>query len=68
MSRKKAKDSMTSSTMKKLLSKSGVDLIGGTVEENPLAYKDIDLVMAAQKELVDVQGKFYPRIVRMHKD
>ncbi|TDQ76945.1 RtcB family protein [Sphingobacterium yanglingense] len=68
MSRKKAKDSMTSSAMKKLLGQSGVTLIGGTVEENPFAYKDIDLVMAAQKELVDVQGKFYPRIVRMNKD
>ncbi|MDR2283155.1 MAG: RtcB family protein [Sphingobacterium sp.] len=68
MSRKKAKESMTSSAMKKLLGQSGVTLVGGTVEENPLAYKDIDLVMAAQKELVDVQGKFYPRIVRMNKD
>jgi tRNA-splicing ligase RtcB len=51
-----------------LLGKAGVELIGGSVEENPLAYKDIDLVMAAQKELVTVEGKFYPKIVRMNKD
>jgi len=68
MSRQNAKDSMTVSAMKKLLSNAGVTLIGGTVEENPLAYKDIESVMAAQRELVDIQGKFYPRIVRMHKE
>ncbi|WP_129715435.1 RtcB family protein [Pedobacter sp. SYP-B3415] len=68
MSRQRAKDSMTTSAMKKLLTRSGVTLIGGSVEENPSAYKDIDTVMAAQRELVDIQGKFFPRIVRMNKD
>jgi tRNA-splicing ligase RtcB len=68
MSRQKAKDSMTVSAMKKMLANAGVDLIGGTVEENPTAYKDIEQVMAAQQALVDIQGKFLPRIVRMNKD
>ena len=68
MSRQKAKDSMTVSGMKKLLSAAGISLIGGTVEENPLAYKDIETVIAAQKELVSIEGKFFPRIVRMNKD
>lgn len=68
MSRQKAKDSMTVSAMKKLLLNAGVTLIGGSVEENPLAYKDIEKVIKAQTELVDVQGKFIPRIVRMNKD
>lgn len=68
MSRQKAKDSMTVSAMKKLLTNAGVTLIGGTVEENPLAYKDIESVMAGQTDLVDIRGKFYPRIVRMNKD
>jgi len=68
MSRQKAKDSMTVSAMKKLLVNAGVTLIGGTVEENPLAYKDIESVIAAQGDLVDIQGKFYPRIVRMNKE
>lgn len=68
MSRQKAKDSMTVSAMKKLLSNACVTLIGGTVEENPLAYKDIKAVIAAQSDLVDIQGKFYPRIVRMNKE
>jgi tRNA-splicing ligase RtcB len=68
MSRQKTKDSMTVSAMKKLLTNAGVTLLGGTVEENPLAYKDIETVIAAQHELVDIQGKFFPRIVRMNKD
>jgi tRNA-splicing ligase RtcB (3'-phosphate/5'-hydroxy nucleic acid ligase) len=68
MSRQKAKDSMTVSAMKKMLTNAGVTLIGGTVEENPLAYKDIETVIAAQHDLVDIQGKFYPRIVRMNKE
>ena len=68
MSRQKAKDSMTNSAMKKILVQAGVTLIGGTVEENPMAYKNIDAVMAAQHELVDIQGRFFPKIVRMNKE
>jgi tRNA-splicing ligase RtcB len=68
MSRQKAKDSMTVSGMKKLLSIAGVTLIGGSVEENPMAYKDIEMVIEAQTSLVDIQGKFISRIVRMNKD
>jgi tRNA-splicing ligase RtcB len=68
MSRQKAKDNMTVSAMKKLLADANVTLIGGSVEENPLAYKDIEKVLAAQHDLVDVQGKFLPRIVRMNKE
>lgn len=68
MSRQKAKDSMTVSGMKKLLTNAGVTLIGGSVEENPQAYKDIESVMQAQRELVNIEGKFFPRIARMNKD
>ena len=68
MSRQKAKDSFTQSSLKKLLSQAGVTLIGGSVEEMPLAYKDIDRVMYTQETLVEVQGKFMPRIVRMNKE
>lgn len=68
MSRQKAKDNMTVSGLKQMLSGAGVTLIGGSVEENPLAYKDIEQVMAAQTELVDIQGRFLPKIVRMNKE
>lgn len=68
MSRQKAKDSFTQSALKKMLSQAGVTLIGGSVEEMPLAYKDIDRVMHTQETLVEVQGRFMPRIVRMNKE
>ena len=35
------------------------------MDEAPQAYKPIDAIIAAQSELVDVIGKFMPRIVRM---
>ncbi len=68
MSRQKAKESFTQSALKKMLSAEGVHLIGGTVEEAPLAYKNIERVMDSQKELVDIHGRFMPRIVRMNKE
>lgn len=68
MSRQKAKEQFTQSAMKKMLIQEGVTLIGGSVEEMPLAYKNIDRVMEAQKDLVDIHGSFMPRIVRMHKE
>lgn len=68
MSRQKAKEQFTQSAMKKMLSQAGVTLIGGSVEEMPLAYKDIEKVMPAQESLVDIHGRFIPRIVRMNKE
>lgn len=68
MSRQKAKEQFTQSALKKLLSQQGVTLIGGSVEEMPLAYKDIDRVMPAQEALVDIHGRFMPKIVRMNKE
>lgn len=68
MSRQKAKSQFTQSALKKLLSQNEVTLIGGSVEEMPLAYKDIDRVMPAQESLVDIHGRFMPRIVRMNKE
>ncbi len=68
MSRHKAKESMTASGLKKILANAGVTLIGGSVEENPTAYKDIEKVIECQRELVEVQGKFLPKVVRMNRE
>lgn len=65
MSRRAAKDSFTHSQMKKRLQAQDVQLIGGDVDESPMAYKNIEHVMAAQQDLVDVLAKFTPKIVRM---
>lgn len=68
LSRGKARESFTMSAMKKMLSSAGVTLKGGTTEECPLAYKDIETVMRSQSSLVNVHGKFMPKIVRMNKE
>jgi tRNA-splicing ligase RtcB len=68
MSRQKAKEQFTQSALKKLLQQQQVTLIGGSVEEMPFAYKDIDRIMPAQETLVEIHGKFMPRIVRMNKE
>ncbi|HEY9006686.1 MAG TPA: RtcB family protein [Ohtaekwangia sp.] len=68
MSRLKAKESTTMGSMKKLLQSEKVILLGGSPEESPGAYKDIEVVMQSQHTLVSVEGKFHPKIVRMAKD
>lgn len=65
MSRSKAKQSITKSEVRKQLKKHGVSLIGGGLDEAPMAYKDIHTVMANQSDLIDILGEFYPKIVRM---
>ncbi|MFN8283917.1 MAG: RtcB family protein [Chitinophagales bacterium] len=65
MSRSKALSSITMNDMKKLLKDNGVTLLGGGLDEAPQAYKDINKVMNAQTELVDIVGTFYPKIVKM---
>ena len=68
MSRQDARNTFSRYAMKKFLAERDVTLIGGTTEEAPLAYKDIEQVMAAQSELVNIEGKIIPRIVRMSED
>ena len=65
MSRQKAKNSITMSSLKKMLQAANVTLVGGSAEEAPMAYKDIEMVMKSQSSLVDVVGKFMPKIVKM---
>lgn len=68
MSRTQAIKNITRSDMKRMLADHKVDLIGAGLDEAPMAYKDINVVMASQTELVDVVAKFIPRIVRMASD
>ena len=46
-------------------SRPGCALLSAGIDENPLVYRDINAVMAAQDDLVDVVARFDPRIVRM---
>ena len=65
MSRNQAKKTFTESQLKKYLKEQDVELIGGGTDESPFAYKDIREVMKHQKDLVEVLGVFFPKIVRM---
>ena len=72
LSRTAAMKTITMNRMKDELQKQGVKLIGGGLDEAPFAYKDINVVMQSQQALVDVVGKFTPKIVKMdgatHRD
>ncbi len=65
MSRTAALHSITQDFLKETLKKHQVKLIGGGLDEAPQAYKDIEQVMKTQTALVDVLGKFTPKIVKM---
>ena len=68
MSRTQAIKNITQTEMKSILRDHGVTLIGAGLDEAPMAYKDINQVMEAQKDLVDVVAKFTPKLVRMADD
>jgi tRNA-splicing ligase RtcB (3'-phosphate/5'-hydroxy nucleic acid ligase) len=65
MSRTKALQSFTWSATRKLLAERGVELLSAGLDEVPGVYKDIHLVMAAQTDLVEVLGRFDPKLVKM---
>ncbi|MFZ0599218.1 MAG: RtcB family protein [Flavobacterium sp.] len=66
-SRAKCKATFTHSEIKKVLKANDVTLIGGNIDEAPMAYKDITKVMGNQTDLVEVLGTFTPKIVRMDR-
>ena len=68
MSRTQAIKTITQNEMQTILKDHGVTLIGAGLDEAPMAYKDINQVMAAQQELVAVVAKFTPKMVRMADD
>ncbi len=65
MSRTAAINSITQKALQDELLKYGVKLLGGGLDEAPFAYKNIEEVMRSQRSLVDVIGRFTPKIVKM---
>ena len=65
MSRTAAFKSIPEERWRSYLAERGVTLMGGSLDEAPMAYKDIETVVELQKDLVDLVGRFTPRIVRM---
>lgn len=68
MSRTQAVKSLSRDELKAVLKDQKVTLVGAGMDEAPMAYKDINMVMNAQHDLVDVVARFRPRIVRMAND
>lgn len=65
MSRTAAIKKFTPEDVADYLKKKNVCLISGGLDEAPMAYKDINEVMAAQSDLVDILARFNPRLVKM---
>lgn len=68
MSRAKARKTERWDRLREFLRDRGVNLLSAGLDESPIAYKDIDRVMAAQTDLVRTIGRFTPRIVKMAPD
>jgi tRNA-splicing ligase RtcB len=65
MSRTQAKARYKWQDLERFLSERGVELLSAGIDEIPMAYKDIDEVMAAQADLVETVARFSPRLVKM---
>jgi tRNA-splicing ligase RtcB len=65
MSRTKAKETFTWDDAQRFLRARHVKLLSAGLDEVPMAYKDIDEVMAAQQDLVEPLARFEPRLVKM---
>lgn len=68
MSRRQAHKEINKKNVFDQLAKKKVRLLGAGLDEAPNAYKDIDDVVAEQKDLVTPIAKIQPRIVRMAPD
>lgn len=68
ISRKKAKDQFRISHVRQQLAERGIEVLGAGSDEVPGVYKDIQSVMRAQQDLVEVVARFDPQIVRMCDD
>jgi tRNA-splicing ligase RtcB (3'-phosphate/5'-hydroxy nucleic acid ligase) len=65
MSRTMTKNTYTWNDGKKFLAEHDVVLISAGLDEVPMGYKDIESVMAAQADLVEILARFDPRLVKM---
>jgi tRNA-splicing ligase RtcB (3'-phosphate/5'-hydroxy nucleic acid ligase) len=65
MSRTHAERTLSWKEANAVLRERGVRLISAGLDEAPMVYKDINQVMAAQADLVEILGRFDPELVKM---
>jgi len=68
MSRKAAKDRYNFRSESKSLAQRGIEVLSAGADEVPGVYKNIEEVMAQQRDLVATVARFDPRIVKMCGD
>ncbi|GAB4148210.1 MAG: RtcB family protein [Planctomycetaceae bacterium] len=68
MSRTKAKETYNFRAVRNSLAKKGIQVLSAGADEVPGVYKNINEVMAQQRDLVDPIARFEPRIVKMCGD
>ena len=65
MSRRQATHTFRWNDVRPQLRAAGVEVMSAGLDEVPGVYKDIDAVMAAQRDLVEVVARFDPKLVKM---
>lgn len=65
MSRTATRNTYSWNDGKKFLAEHDVVLISAGLDEVPMGYKDIESVMAAQRDLVEIVARFDPKLVKM---
>lgn len=65
MSRTQSNQTLSWRDANTLLRDRGVTLLSSGLDEVPACYKDIETVMAAQTDLVEVLARFDPKLVKM---
>ena len=68
MSRTQATKSITKTMRDEYLRERGIILLGGGLDEAPQVYKNINEVINAQSDLVDILARFSPKVVMMTND
>lgn len=68
MSRTQAKSLFSFRAVQRELAEKGIRIISAGADEVPSVYKDIESVMAEQRDLVQPIARFDPRIVKMSDD
>lgn len=68
MSRTQAKSTFNFRAVQKDLAKKGIEILSAGADEVPGVYKNINEVMAEQRDLVDTVARFEPRMVKMCGD
>ena len=65
MSRTAARGAFAWGNVKRELAAKGITLLSAGIDEAPGVYKDIEAVMSAQQDLVEVVARFDPMLVKM---